>query len=65
MLLPRNSAFKNNLLVPYQDPLKFGLSANKTTLPLPIFETIRDADDFKYFSIFFFEIYPSMWGSFV
>ncbi len=47
MLLPRNSAFKNNLLVPYQDPLKFGLSANKITLPLPIFETIRDADDFK------------------
>ena len=31
---PKNKALKNNLFVPNQAPLKFGLSANRTTRPL-------------------------------
>ena len=37
-------AFRNNLLVPYHVPLKFGLSAKTITLPDPIFDTIKEAD---------------------
>ena len=47
MWLPRNNAFKNSLLVPYQAPLKFGLSANKITLPFPMGLTNKQADGFK------------------
>ena len=32
MLLPKKIAFRNNLLVPYHEPLKLGLSANNITL---------------------------------
>ena len=38
--MPKNIAFRNNLLVPYHVPLKFGLSANTTTLPVPTLEII-------------------------
>ena len=46
-LLQKNKAFKNNLLVPYHAPLKLGLSANRTALPLPIGLINIDADGFK------------------
>ena len=32
---PKNMAFKNILLVPYQVPLKFGLSEKSISLPWP------------------------------
>ena len=38
---PKKIAFKNSLFVPYQVPLKFGLSAKSTTLPEPKPETIK------------------------
>ena len=47
-------AFKNSLFVPYQLPLKLGLSANKTTLPEFILDTNKDADPgIKFFRLFF------------
>ena len=53
-------ALRNNLLVPYQLPLKFGLSANTTTLPDPSLEIIRDAAPGINSFLFNSEIYPSM-----
>lgn len=50
ILLPKNSAFKNSLFVPYQKPLKFGLSANKITLPAPSAPTSIAADPFTFLS---------------
>ena len=35
MVEPKKMAFKNNLFVPYQKALKFGLSVITTTLPEP------------------------------
>ena len=43
---PKKIAFKKSLFVPYQVPLKFGLSAKSTTLPKPESETIKDAAPF-------------------
>ena len=40
----KNIALRNNLLVPYQVPLKLGLSANNITLPSSISETINEAE---------------------
>ena len=45
ILSPRNNAFRNNLFVPYQAPLKFGLSENIIALPLPILETNNETVD--------------------
>ena len=39
---PSNIAFRNNLLVPYHDPLKLGLLENRIALPEPIFDTINE-----------------------
>ena len=58
--MPKNIAFRNNLLVPYHVPLKFGLSANTTTLPDPTLEIIIDADPGIKSSRLVSEIYPSM-----
>ena len=55
MLAPKKIAFKKSLFVPYQVPLKFGLSAKSTTLPEPEPETIKDAAPFKLFSMFFLD----------
>ena len=35
MIEPKNIAFINNLLVPYQKALKFGLSTKEMALPRP------------------------------
>jgi hypothetical protein len=43
---PKNNAFRNNLFVPNQVPLKLGSSANMITLPDPSLPTIIDADFF-------------------
>ena len=40
MFAPKNIAFRKSLFVPYQVPLKFGLSAKSITLPEPAPETI-------------------------
>jgi len=61
-LFPKNNAFKNKRLVPYQAPLKFGLSANIIARPLPIGLTIKDADGFKNILRLSLEIYPSICG---
>ena len=53
MFAPKKIAFRKSLFVPYQVPLKFGLSAKSTTLPEPNPETIKDAEPFKLFSILF------------
>ncbi len=58
--LPKNKAFKNSLFVPYQAPLKFGLSANSITLPEPIGLTNKEADGFIKFSKLFLETNPSI-----
>ena len=47
ILSPKNIAFKNNLFVPYQEPLKFGFSANNIALPEPTLLTIIEADFFR------------------
>jgi hypothetical protein len=60
--LPKNKAFKNNLLVPYHAPLKLGLSANKTALPLPIALTNNDAEGLIKLSKLFLDIKPSIRG---
>ena len=49
----KKNAFKNQLFVPYQAPLKLGLSANKTILPFPIALTTNDADGLMNFSKLF------------
>ena len=51
-------------MVPYHVPLKFGLSANTTTLPDPTLEIINDAAPGIKSFLFDSEIYPSMWKSF-
>ena len=60
MLFPKNIALRNNLLVPYHVPLKFGLSAKRMTLPEPIFDTIIDAAPGMNSFLFNLEIYPSI-----
>ena len=54
MFAPKNIAFRKSLFVPYQVPLKFGLSAKSITLPEPAPETIKDAEPLRLFSILFF-----------
>ena len=44
---PKNKAFKISLFVPYQAPLKLGLSANIMALPFPTGLTTREAEGFK------------------
>ncbi len=60
--LPKNRAFKNNLLVPYQAPLKLGLSANNIALPLPKGLTNNDADGLIKNSKLFLDTNPSICG---
>jgi hypothetical protein len=60
ILLPKNIALRNNLFVPYQVPLKFGLSANSIALPNPILETISEAEPGIKSFLFNSEIYQSM-----
>jgi len=47
IIRPKNTAFMNNLLVPNQKALKFGLSAILITLPLPTVETTTAAEFFS------------------
>ena len=62
ILSPKKSAFKNKRLVPYHDPLKFGLSAKRTTLPPPNLLTTKEAEGFRFSSKFFLVIKPSIKG---
>ena len=41
MMCPKNTAFINSLLVPYQNALKLVLSVNSTTRPLPFRLTLK------------------------
>ena len=62
ILSPRNIAFRNSLFVPYHAPLKLGLSANITAIPLPTFYTTNETDLFI-FDLFFSVRNPSIRGS--